>query len=313
MLDRLHTMKVFLAVAEEGSFTAASHRLAMTVSNVTRHVAALEEQLGTRLLQRTTRRVSLTAAGERYVICVQVILESVEAASAVVRSNSAELNGVLRIVAPPSLTDALLAPLITPFRNQYPGLTLDLYVDPQPLPDLNKYDLGFLQVPEGFNANVVARTLITAETILCAAPDYLARHGTPTQPQDLAQHMCLLRRPAGLRRNSIDLWPSGQSVLQPASHEIAVRPAIIINQTMSLLHLTMSGAGIANFTSDAARPHLQSGALQQVLPGWITGRYTVLAALPSRKHLPQRTQAFLEFVTEAAHARAAAPSMGGVH
>lgn len=299
MLDRLHTMRVFLSVVEEGGFTAAARHLSMTVPHVTRHVAALEEQLGTRLLQRTTRRVSLTASGERYAARVREILEAVEAATAEAQSNTSALQGVLRIVAAPALTDALIAPLAAAFRTRYPGITLDVYVDPQPVPDVNRYDLGFLQVPEGFDAHIVARTLSTSEAILCAAPSYIARHGEPRTPQELAQHLCVLRRPAGLHRDSLALWRSQQSTTVPPEHDIEVTAAITINQTASILQMVLDGAGIATFTLDAAGPFLAQGLLQQVLPGWITGRVSVLAALPSRKHLPLRTQAFLDFVFEA--------------
>ncbi|WP_162989602.1 LysR family transcriptional regulator [Comamonas sp. lk] len=296
MLDRLQTMQVFLSVAQEGGFTAAARRLSMTTPHVTRHIAALENQLGTRLLQRTTRRVSLTAAGERYAVRVREILEAVDTASAEVQSKTSALSGVLRIVAAPSLTDALVSPLAAAFREQYPGISLDVYVDAHPLPDLNRYDLGFLQVPEGYDSSIVARTLSTSEAILCASPAYIARHGLPQTPQELAQHMCVLRRPAGLHRDSFSLWRSDQKMDEPPSHDIEVQAAITINQTASILQMVLDGAGIATFTMDSARPFLNQGVLEQVLPGWITGRYCVLAALPSRKHLPERAKAFLDFV-----------------
>ena len=299
MLDRLQTMKVFLAVADDGSFTAAARHLGMTVPHVTRHIAALETQLGTRLLQRTTRRTSLTAAGERYAESVRDILQAVESAFMEAQSNTSALKGVLRIVAAPALTDALISPLAAAFRAQYPGISLDVYVDPQPVPELTRYDLGLLQVAEGFDADIVARTLSTSESILCAAPAYIARHGAPQTVQELAQHMCVLRRPAGQHHDSFNLWHSGQRMTEPPVHTIEVQAAVTINQTASILQMVLDGAGIATFTLDSARPCLEQGVLQHVLPGWITGRYSVLAAMPSRKHLPIRAKAFLDFVFDA--------------
>lgn len=292
-------MTVFLAVADAGGFTAAARRLSMTVPHVTRHVAALEAQLGTRLLQRTTRSVTLTAAGEAYAIRVREILESVDAATVEAQSTTSALQGVLRIVAAPALTDALVSPLAADFRRSYPHIALDVYVDAEPVPDLSRYDLGFLQVAEGFDANIVARTLSTSEAILCAAPSYLARHGEPLTPHDLQHHPCVLRRPAGLHRDHYALWRSQQSTLEPPVHDIEVSAAVTINQTASILQMVLDGAGIATFTLDSARPFLHQGVLQEVLPGWITGRYRVLAALPSHKHLPLRTKAFLDFVFDA--------------
>lgn len=299
VLDRLHTMTVFLAVADAGGFTAAAQRLSMTAPHVSRHVAALEAQLGTRLLQRTTRRVTLTAAGEAYASRVRDILDAVDTATAAVQSDTSALTGVLRIVAAPSLTDALVSPLAADFRRHYPGIALDVYVNAEPIPDLGRYDLGFLQVAESFDANIVARTLSTSEAILCAAPSYIARHGAPRTPQELAQHPCVLRRAKGQHRNSFALWHSRQSTLEPPVHDIEVPAAITINPTASILQMVLDGAGIATFTQDAARPFLHQGVLEEVLPGWITGRYRVLAALPSHKLLPRRTQVFLDFVFDA--------------
>ncbi len=139
-----------------------------------------------------------------------------------------------------------------------------MYVDPQPVPDLNRYDLGFLQVPEGFDAAIVARTLSTSEAILCAAPSYIARHGAPSTPQALAEHLCVLRRTPHLHRNSFALWRSQQSTLEAPVHEIEVRPSITLNPTASILQTVLDGAGIATFTYDAARPfrarHAGTGA-----------------------------------------------------
>lgn len=303
MLDRLHTMKVFITVVDEGGFTAAARRLSMTVPHVTRHVAALEEELGTRLLQRTTRRVTLTAAGARYAERVRDILEAVNIASAEVQSTASALSGVLRVVAAPSLIDALIAPLAAPFRQRYPGILLDVFVDADPVPDLSRYDLGFLQVPEGFDASIVARTLSTSESVLCASPDYLARHGTPLKPEDLAQHLCVLRRFDGLHRSQFMLWQQGQRISDASARTVQVSAGITINQTASILQMVLDGAGIAPFTLDSARPFLEQGMLERVLPQWITGRYSLLAAMPSRKHLPERAKVFLDFVCDAFQAK----------
>lgn len=292
-------MTVFLAVVDEGGFTAAARRLAMTVPHVTRHIAALEEQLGTRLLQRTTRSVSLTPSGERYAARVREILEAVDSATTEAQSNTSALAGVLRIVSSPSLTDSLISPLAADFRTEYPGITLDIHVDTGAAPDMNRYDLGFMQVFESFNASLVARKLSTSEAILCAAPAYIKRHGAPQTPQELARHMCVLRRREGQPQGSFTLWRSEQHTGEHPTHDIEVQAAVTISQTASILQMVLDGAGIAEFTLDSAQPFLNEGLLQPVLPGWITGRLHVLMALPSRKHIPLRTKAFMDFVSDA--------------
>lgn len=145
---------------------------------------------------------------------------------------------------------------------------------------------------EGFDAHIVARTLATSEAYLCASPAYIARHGQPQTPQDLRDHHCLLRRATPAHRDVLALWRSGERVTGPAVHEIAVSPVVTINETASLMQMVLDGAGIATFTDDIAAPFMRAGALQRVLPGWITGR----------KHMPERTRVFLEFVS-ASHQR----------
>lgn len=292
-------MTVFLAVVDEGGFTAAARRLAMTVPHVTRHVAALEEQLGSRLLQRTTRSVSLTPSGERYAARVRDILEAVDSATTEVQSRTSALSGVLRIVATPSLTDAIISPLAADFRKRYPDIALDVHVDPGLTPDMNRYDLGLMQVLESFNASLVARKLSTSDSVLYAAPSYLQSHGAPQSPQELGQHQFVLRRRHEQKRDSIALWHSHQHTDEAPIHNIEVTAAVTISSTASILQMVLDGTGIAEFTQDAARPFLNEGLLQPVLPGWITGRLHVLMALPSRKHIPPRTKAFMDFVAQA--------------
>lgn len=297
-MDRLQTMKVFLAVVDEGGFTAAARHLDMSVPSVTRLVADLENHLGTRLLQRTTRRVHPTPAGLQYAQSVRHILEMVDTAFADAQGSTEALRGDLRVATTPEFAEYLIAPLVRRFHDRYPGIALQVHVDTNPQVMLEHYDVALLSAPEGLDANFVARRLFSAAGILCAAPHYLAQHGPLTQPADLLQHRCLLRRSTRLRRGVLHLWPHNGDVLEPPSFEGEVVPSITINHTSSLLRMTMDGAGIAAFTENEAAPYIAQGLLQHVLPEWITGRFALLAALPSRRHMPARTKAFLDFLTE---------------
>ena len=296
-MDRLQAMQVFLSVADEGGFTAAARRLDLSVPSVTRLVADLEAHLGTRLLQRTTRRVHLTPAGAQYAEQARLILLAVDSAFALVQDSTEALSGTLRVVAAPVFAEFLIAPLLVPFRAAFPGITLDVHVDANPSPALGHYDIAFLGVREGVDSNTIARTLFTTDGILCASPAYLERCGTPTAPQDLAQHQCLMRRSTALRTGVVHLWRSGHSVQSPPEVVMAVQPCATINHTGSLLRMALDGAGIAAFSTDIAAPYIARGQLQRVLPEWITGRFSLLAALPSRQHIPARAKAFLDFVT----------------
>ncbi|OGB33758.1 MAG: LysR family transcriptional regulator, partial [Burkholderiales bacterium RIFCSPHIGHO2_02_FULL_66_10] len=192
-------MRVFLRVIDEGSFAAAARALDMSPAVVTRLVADLEDHLGTRLLHRTTRRQSLTEAGEQYLQRVRHILQDLDEADAVVSSHTHTLSGVLRILAPPVLATYVLAPLITGFRQAYPDIRLDIEVESHRDPPIEDFDITLLGASDGFDGDVIARKVISTEAILVASPAYLARRGVPQTPADLQQHDCLRIKPDGLR------------------------------------------------------------------------------------------------------------------
>ena len=297
-MDLLQAMKVFLGVVDEGGFTAAARRMDMSVPNVTRLVASLEAHLGARLLQRTTRSVSLTPAGSKYAESAREILESVDEAFSAVQDSTATLTGSLRVGAAPEFAEYLLGPLAPAFMQAFPGLELDVHVETATALDLGRYDVALLWNWQGMDPNIVARTLFTSEGILCAAPAYLALHAELIQPQQLAEHRCLLRRSPRTRSGLVRLWRPEQDVAKDEPLELAVPAAMTVNHTATLLRAVLGGAGIGAFASEMAQEYLAKGELVQVLPGWITGRFSVLAAVPSRQHMPVRTKAFLDFLLE---------------
>ena len=294
-MDRLTSMRVFLRVADEGGFAAAARALDMSPAVVTRLVADLEEHLGTRLLQRTTRRQSLTDAGEAYLERVRHILQDLDDAHSLVSSHTQQLSGTLRVLAPPVLATHVLAPVVASFHQRYPQIQLDIEVASHREPPIEAFDITLMGTDEGYDANIIARKVNTTEAFLVASPAYLARRGTPATPQDLLQHDCLRIKPdMGTRSRQLRLFRSDRDdeVL------LDVRPVLWANHTDTLMRAALDGAGITGTTVELAAPHLASGALVRVLAPWITGRFTLYAALPSRKFLPQRTQVFLDHLTE---------------
>lgn len=294
-MDRLTSMRVFLRVADEGGFAAAARALDMSPAVVTRLVADLEEHLGTRLLQRTTRRQSLTDAGEAYLERVRHILQDLDDAHSLVSSHTQELSGTLRVLAPPVLATHVLAPMVASFHQRYPQIQLDIEVASHREPPIEAFDITLMGTDEGYDANIIARKVNATEAFLVASPAYLARRGTPAMPQDLLQHDCLRIKPdMGTRSRMLRLFRSDRDdeVL------LDVRPVLWANHTDTLMRAALDGAGITGTTVELAAPHLASGALVRVLAPWITGRFTLYAALPSRKFLPQRTQVFLDHLTE---------------
>jgi len=301
-MDRLLSMRVFERVVAEGSFAAAARALDLSPPVVTRLVADLEDHLGTRLLQRSTRRLALTEAGQTYLNRVRNILQDIDEAHAVTRQHTTGLEGLLRLHAPPVLASHVVAPLLAEFRRRYPDIRVDLQVDSTAEPPIEDHDITLIGTDDAFDADVVARKVIESEAILVAAPDYLRRHGTPAAPQDLAQHDCLrLKTPFGQAR-TWRLWCD--SPAHPPV-DVPVQPVLQANHTDTLLRATLDGAGITSVAVDVVAPYLMQGQLVRVLAPWITGRLALYAALPSRKFVPQRTRVFLDFLVEQTRQHAA--------
>ena len=293
-MDRLLTMRVFQKVADEGGFAAAARALDMSPVSVTRLVADLEEHLGTRLLQRTTRRVNLTEAGQHYLGRVREILVDVDEAFSAATANTTEMAGTLRLMASPLLAAHILAPLVTPFRALHPKVRIEIHVDNAREPPIEDHDITLLGANASFDGNVIARPIATTEAIVCAAPRYVQTHGAPQSPDELRQHLSLRLRNSNARHG---VWTLIDPTQNDHKVDVEVEPVLVANHTETLLHATLNGAGISAQPVDLVAPYLCNGSLQRVLAPWITGRYTLYAAFPSRKFMPMRTRAFLEFLT----------------
>lgn len=295
-MDRLNSMRVFQRVIDEGGFAAAGRALDISPAVVTRLVADLEEHLGTRLLHRSTRRLSLTEAGETYLERVRTILQDIDEAHALVSARTHELAGVLSILAPPVLATHVLAPLVAGFRQQYPKILLDIDVEAFKAPPIEAYDITLLGANDAFDGDVIARKVNATEAVLVASPAYLARRGTPLLPQDLVQHDCLRLKPPG-QAQRVRGWHLFRSDRSEEQVDIDVQPVLWANHTDTLLRAARDGAGITSTAVELVVPHLADGTLVRVLSPWITDRFTLYAALPSRKFMPRRTQVFLEYLT----------------
>lgn len=294
-MDRLQSMRVFQQVVDDGSFAAAARKFDLSSAVVTRLVGDLEAYLGVRLLQRTTRRLSLTEAGVAYLARVRHILSDIDEAHAAAQTHAQEMSGVIRILTPPIFGVYVLGPLVAEFGRRYPQVVLDIHVDSPLVPPVEDYDLTLLGASDTFDANIIARPIATSDGILCASPAYLRTHGLPLQPEDLTGHRCLRFKSPGNRNRSWRLInpQDGQRMV-----EVPVAPALLVNHSETLIRACMDGAGIISQSTHLVANHLHSGALQRILSPWITGTNTLYVALPSRKFIPARTSVFLEFLTE---------------
>jgi DNA-binding transcriptional LysR family regulator len=297
-MDRLQSMRVFQQVIDAGGFAAAARALDMSPATVTRLVTDLEQHLGARLIQRTTRKLSLTEAGDAYLLRLRNIMHEIDDAEASAAANTQELKGTLHLVATPAIATLLLAPGIAKWRALHPKVAIDLAIDPTPERHIDEFDATFMVMNEGYDANVVARPLVATEWVLCAAPDFLKRTGAPVHPNDL-QGRDFVR----YTQHHATTSAAGRVRLQAAADggeavEVDMNPVLHTPSMEVLLRATVDGVGYGVFSKLLARRNLLDGSLVQVLPEWHLGRFSIYVAMPSRKLIPARTRAFVDFVVE---------------
>jgi len=289
-MDRVTSMTAFATVVNSGSFAAAAHRLSMSPAMVTNHVRSLEERLGARLLNRTTRKLSLTEAGKAYFDQCALILAQIEAADSSVSESQAAPRGTLHLNAANILSHSV-APLIGAFSAVYPQITIDLTTTDRMVDmveDGIDVAIRFNQPPD---SSLIVRRLGQFRIILCAAPDYLAKHGTPAEPSDLSRHNCLAYTYRGFDKLARE-WPltgPGGQVTVPVTGNLQT------NNIETMLGAAVEGRGIAMMTSCSAVNAFRSGGLVQVLPEWHSGEFPIIALYPHRQHIPARVRSFLDF------------------
>ncbi|WP_028444883.1 LysR family transcriptional regulator [Chitinimonas koreensis] len=285
---KLDQMAVFAQVVESGSFTAAAARLGLPKSTVSQRLAELEAALGVRLLQRTTRKLSLTGAGQAYLVHCQAMLEAARAADAAVSRLRDAPAGRLRITVPEASGVRLLPELLAAFRARHPQIELDCLVTDAHL-DLvaDRIDLAF-RTGRLHDSSHVSRRVGTVRRVLVASPGYLAREGEPGRPEELARHACLLHASAP------------QWLLRGEQGTVAVTPAAgySANSLCHLLEAAAAGAGIAMLPAFLCRDELANGRLRTLLDGCPPVPNDYYAVYPSRSHLPAALLALLDFVEE---------------
>lgn len=300
-MDRLLSMQVFEKVVAEGGFAAAARALGLSPAVVSRLVSDLEEHLDTRLIQRTTRKLALTESGQIYLQTLGRILQDIHDSEVAAQNASGVLTGTLHLLTTPLLASFFLAPLVARWRLEHPEVLLDVSVDPFSHLRVEEFDLTLMAVEEGYDADVVARALGKTESCLCAAPEYLRRAGVPDHPCDLAAHDYLRfpweRVPGHHSGHGIRLTHR-MICTDPAEVQMKVvlqSPSIDV-----LLGAVLSGAGLCLLSTHLAQPYLREGSLVHVLPQWRPGGLAIYAALPTRKLVPARVVAMLDFVSNAA-------------
>lgn len=292
MSQDAHDLILFARILEAGSFSKAAELTGLPKSTLSRRISALEERLGEKLLQRSTRRLAITEFGERILEHARRLQEETEAAMALAQHRQETPRGKLRVALPPDFEELDLTPLLLRFAADYPEVRLELDLSPRRV-DLvaERFDLAVriaTQLPD--DATLVARKLCEFGNGLYASPAYLARYGHPGHPDELGRHVGLALvngvgevLPWRLKRGQ-EKWEG-----QP-------RGPLAANSLSLQRNLAGHGLGIVGLADRLARPWIAQGLLERVLPEWSLPSVTVWCVTPGRRLLPARTRAFMEML-----------------
>lgn len=299
MMDRLSAMQVFAEVASSGSFSATADKLDMSRAMVTRYIDELEQWLGARLIQRTTRSLTLTDAGEQCLRRSQQMLALMENIEEETASQDGALRGQLRLTCSMSLGYSYLAAALADFLALHPQLKIDLNLSEGALNLVDaRIDLA-IRISSEPDPMLIARPLARCASALVASPAYIAQHGQVKTPAGLIQHRCLSHssfcktvwRFTREERLADTNAPEDSELVSVPTHFTA-------NDTTTLMQAALAGGGLALLPTYLVSPHLQSGALIRVLADWKVPEMMVYALYPSRRHLSPAVRALLDFLVQ---------------
>ncbi|MNO66061.1 HTH-type transcriptional regulator DmlR [compost metagenome] len=293
-MDTLQTMRAFVSVAETGSFTAAAQQLNTTTAYVSRAVASLETHLRARLLNRTTRRIALTEAGQRYLLRCEQILAYIEEAEAEAGDAHARPAGKLRVHSMTGIGQHYVISAIAGYRKLHPEVSFELTMANR-VPDLldEGYDVAIVVAADLPDSGLVSQRVGETYSILCAAPSYLAAHGTPRTPSELIEHDCLRLLSPVL---PLDKWlfdgPHGQEMVTLGPSPFQVNVGDAMTEAIS------AGMGIGALPIYSASAGLRDGSLVRVLPHYKLQILNVYALYPSRQYLDAKIRTWVAYLRE---------------
>lgn len=285
-------MTAFVRAVETGGFSAAAREMGLTPSALSKLVTRLEDRLGARLLQRTTRRLQLTAEGEAFYARAKPILSAMDEAEAEVAEAGASPRGMLRLYCGSTFGTHQLAPAIPRFQARHPGVEIDITISDQPLGAMQEgVDLA-IRIGPLVESSLVARRICNLERVICAAPGYLAQHGTPRTPDDLQQHNCLwITSLPALRR-----WPFDTD---DGIRVVHVGGNVATNNADTLLQLALAGVGITRLVDVVVAEAIRNGSLVPILTDWHhVEPVPLFATYPSGRNLSPKVRAMVEFLVE---------------
>jgi len=289
-MDRLMAMQVFVTVVDGGSLSAAAEQLDLSRPVVSRYLAELEDWVGARLMHRTTRKLSLTAAGSEILPrCRQMLELSTDMQAAVSEPDEAP-RGLLRISVSTSFGQAQLADAMAAYVKRYPGVSIDMQMLDRTVNLVDeRIDLA-IRTSNDLDPNLIARRLTVCRSVVCAAPAYLRDNPPPQRVEDLSRHNCLTHSYFGK-----SLWhfeEHGEPVSVPVQGNISA------NEASTLLRATLAGAGVAMLPTYQAGVHVHAGELVRLLPDAEPRQMNIYAVYASRKHMPAALRSMLDFLVQ---------------
>ena len=291
-MDRLQSMEVFRWVVDLGSFSRAADRLDLSKATVTAHIAGLENRLGIKLLNRTTRRLALTDDGAAYLDHARRVLADVEETETTLTAGRSTPQGVLHVNLLPALGRQFVMPALPRFAAQYPGLRVVALLDDRRVDLVAEGVDAALRVGSLQDSSLVARRIYEDRFVAVASPDYLALHGMPQTPDDLAQHQCLGLWSA--TRGGVIEW-----TFEKDGRRTTVVPGgrLSVNDAEALIDAAVAGAGIVMMIELLTRRWIASGALQTVLADWRPRDATPISLVyPQSRHLSAKVRVFADFI-----------------
>ncbi len=288
-MDQIDAMRAFVTVVNEGGFTRAAERLELSPQLVSKYVSQLEEKLGVRLLNRTTRKVNVTEAGRQYFQRLQEVLNDIDDLENQMGALQESARGELRISAPVSFSAQHLAPLLCNFQKQYPGVGIDLQLNDRKVDIVEEgFDVA-LRIGHLKSSALIAKWLAPVRLVICAAPDYLSEFGTPQEPGDLKKHRYLrysyMEEGSGLFGQT---WA-------PGGH-CEWRGEFVCNNGDVLAAAAIAGAGIGVMPTFICGPALADGRLQTVLDGYEPEPMALFAVYAHRQLLASKVRSFIDFI-----------------
>ena len=291
-MERLTALNVFRHAAELGSFAAASRHLGLSPAAVSKNISELEAHLAVRLFNRTTRRMSLTEAGELYYERIVRVLDDLLEADDALKATQATPRGLLRVSAPMTVTLLCLSTAIPKFLALYPDVSLDLVLDDRRVDIVKQgFDVAVRGSDNLEDSSLVARKLMTLRHVVCGAPSYFEQYGLPSSPEDLVNHLCIQFSLS----SHANVWRFAKGDRQV---NVSINGRYKVNSSLAIRDALRAGFGLSLIPWIYVREDIEVGHLQTVLTEWMPNEATLYAVYPSKRYVSSKVRVFLDFLIE---------------